>query len=403
VSVLVLNAGSSSLKLGLFDEASVALASGSVDWSVDPEQAEVRIQWAGGGPLHSNRRRVGHIAAAVSVALEELSASDQRARPGGGARLIRAVGQRVVQGGESLSQSARIDAGMKEELRRLIDLAPLHNPPALEAIAAVESALPGVAQVAVFDTAYYTTLDAAHHVYPVPYDWYESWGVRRFGFHGISHSYCAARAAELLGGRRDLHVVSCHLGSGCSATAARSGVAVATTMGLTPLDGLMMATRPGALDPGLMLYVQKHRGLGADALEEVLNHGAGLAGVSGVSGDYRAVEAAALLGHARARLALDMFALRVREAIGALATSLGGVDALVFTAGVGENAAPLRAAVCEPLGFLGVQIDSKRNASARGDRDIAAADARTRVLVIHTEEELMIAREVERVLALAPL
>ena len=189
----------------------------------------------------------------------------------------------------------------------------------------------------------------------MPYEWYANWGIRRFGFHGISHAYCAARAAELLGGRRDLRVVSCHLGNGCSATASRGGAAVATTMGFTPLDGLMMGTRPGALDPGLLIHVQKHRGLTVDALDVVLNHGAGLAGVSGVSRDYRAVEAAAALGHTRARLALDIYALRVREAIGALATSLGGIDALVFTAGVGENGAPLRAAVCEPLAFMGVR------------------------------------------------
>jgi acetate kinase len=304
-----------------------------------------------------------------------------------------------VQGGEKLSQSLRIDAQVLAELRRLVDLAPLHNPPALEAIAAIEGALPGVPQVAVFDTSFYATVDATHHVYPVPYEWYANWGIRRFGFHGISHAYCAARAAELLGGRRDLRVVSCHLGNGCSATASRGGAAVATTMGFTPLDGLMMGTRPGALDPGLLIHVQKHRGLTLDALDVVLNHGAGLAGVSGVSRDYRAVEAAAALGHTRARLALDIYALRVREAIGALATSLGGLDALVFTAGVGENGPALRAAVCEPLAFMGVELDPRHNASGARDRDVAAAGARVRVLVLHTEEEWMIAREVQRVLA----
>jgi acetate kinase len=399
MSILVLNAGSSSLKLGLYDDGAVALASGSVDWGADAEQAEVRVGWLAGGEPRSSRRRVGDVTAAVAIALEELRAADGQADPGGAARTIRAVGQRVVQGGEKLSQSVRIDAQVLAELRRLVDLAPLHNPPALEAIAAIEGALPGVPQVAVFDTSFYATIDAAHHVYPVPYEWYANWGVRRFGFHGISHAYCAARAAELLGGRRDLRVVSCHLGNGCSATASRGGAAVATTMGFTPLDGLMMGTRPGALDPGLLIHVQKQRGLTVDALDVVLNHGAGLAGVSGVSRDYRAVEAAAALGHTRARLALDIYALRVREAIGALATSLGGLDALVFTAGVGENGPPLRAAVCEPLAFLGVEIDPRRNAAGARDRDIAAAGARVRVLVLHTEEELMIAREVQRVLA----
>jgi acetate kinase len=397
MSILVLNAGSSSLKLGLYDDSAVALASGSVDWGADSRQAEVRLRWAAGGEVKSSHA-VADMATAVPIALEQLRAANERAPAGGDARAIRAVGQRVVQGGAALSQSVRIDAPVKAELRRLVDLAPLHNPPALEAIAAIESALPGVPQIAVFDTSFYTTLDAAHYVYPVPYEWYSSWGLRRFGFHGISHAYCAARAAELLGGRSDLRVVSCHLGNGCSATASRGGVAVATTMGFTPLDGLMMGTRPGALDPGLLIHVQKQRGLSVEALDSVLNHGAGLAGVSGVSRDYRAVEAAATLGHTRAKLALDIYALRVREAIGALATSLGGLDALVFTAGVGENGAPLRAAVCEPLAFFGVEIDPRRNATGARDRDIAAAGARVRVLVLHTEEELMIAREVQRLL-----
>lgn len=398
MSILVLNAGSSSLKLGLYDDSAAPLASGSVDWGTDAEQAEVRLRWVAGGEPRSSRRRVADVAAAVPIALDELRAVDSQLDPGGAVRAIRAVGQRVVQGGEKLSQSVRIDAPVKAELQRLVDLAPLHNPPALEAIAAIEAALPGVPQVAVFDTAFYATLDATHHVYPVPYEWYSNWGVRRFGFHGISHAYCAARAAELLVGSRELRVVSCHLGNGCSATASRGGVAVATTMGFTPLDGLMMGTRPGAIDPGVLIHVQKQRGLTVEALDVVLNHGAGLAGVSGVSRDYRAVEAAATLGHTRARLALDIYALRVREAIGALATSLGGLDALVFTAGVGENGPPLRASVCEPLGFLGVEIDPKRNAGGARDRDISASGARVRVLVLHTEEELMIAREVRRVL-----
>ena len=398
MSILVLNAGSSSLKLGLYDDAANELASGSVDWGTDSDQAEVRLRWEAGGEAKSSRRRVADVTAAVPIALEELRAADVELDPGGAARAIRAVGQRVVQGGETLLQSVRIDLPVKAELRRLCDLAPLHNPPALEAIAAIEAALPGVPQIAVFDTAFYATLDATHHVYPVPYEWYSNWGVRRFGFHGISHSYCAGRAAELLVGRRELRVVTCHLGNGCSATASRGGVAVATTMGFTPLDGLMMGTRPGAIDPGVLIYVQKQHGLTVDALDVVLNHGAGLAGVSGVSRDYRAVEAAAALGHTRARLALDIFALRVREAIGALATSLGGLDALVFTAGVGENGAALRAAVCEPLAFLGVELDSKRNTNGARNHDIAAPGARVRVLVLHTEEELMIAREVQRVL-----
>ncbi len=195
MSILVLNAGSSSLKLGLFDGGAVALASGSVDWGADPEQAEVRVRWLAGGEVKSSRRRVGDIAAAVPIALEELRAADGQTDPGGGAaRAILAVGQRVVQGGEKLSQSVRIDAQVLAELRRLVDLAPLHNPPALEAIAAIESALPGVPQVAVFDTSFYATIDATHHVYPVPYEWYSNWGVRRFRISRHHATPIASRA-----------------------------------------------------------------------------------------------------------------------------------------------------------------------------------------------------------------
>ena len=232
----------------------------------------------------------------------------------------------------------------------------------------------------------------------MPYEWSEEWGIRRFGFHGISHAFCAGRAAEFLA--RDLlpmRTIICHLGNGCSATATRGGAAVSTTMGFTPMDGLMMGTRPGALDPGILLYVQKHHGLTGATLDRILNHESGLLGVSGVASDYRQVEAAAEQGNARARLALDLYALRVRTAIGALVVTLGGVDALVFTAGVGENAPAVRAAACEGLACLGLRIDSQKNAGAKPDSDIATAHSPARILVLHTREERFIAGEARRV------
>jgi acetate kinase len=326
----------------------------------------------------------------------------------------------------------RVDAAVKAEINRLTELAPLHNPEALEAIAAVEATLPGVPQVAVFDTNFYAALTPAHHVYPVPYAWYEEWGVRRFGFHGISHAYCATRAAEMLdrgqdrgndrgqdrvdAGRDGLRLVTCHLGNGCSATASRGGVAIATTIGFTPMDGLMMGTRAGALDPGILTYVQRRRGLTTADLDEALNHEAGLKGVSGVSSDYRQVEAAAAQGNERARLALAIYANRVREAVGSLAVTLGGIDALVFTAGVGEHAAALRAAVCDGLACLGLRLHPRKNLACAPDADITAdgdgdgdgdsgdgdGDRKIgdgRILVIRTQEELMIAREVRRVIS----
>lgn len=396
MSILVLNAGSSSLKFGLYDESAAELAAGVVDWAGDRRLAELILQRPAAEPIRT-LHELRDYPAAVACALEALAGSVSGAK-------ITAVGQRVVHGGTRFSDSVLIDAAVKAEIMRLTELAPLHNPPALEAIGAVEGALPGIPQVAVFDTAFYASLAPAHYVYPVPYAWYEDWQIRRFGFHGISHAYCAARAAELLdrGTRGPVRVVACHLGNGCSATASRDGIALATSMGFTPMDGLMMGTRPGSLDPGLLLYVLKQRGLGVAELEQILNHGAGLQGLSGVASDYRRVEAAARDGNERARLALEVYTVRVKDAVGALAVTLGGIDALVFTAGVGEHSAVLRAAVCDGLECLGLRLDACKNAACAPDNDIAAGDSTGRIFVIHTREELMIAREVRRLLASAP-
>lgn len=390
MSILVLNAGSSSLKFGLFDaRAETSLASGLVDWKADPRLAALTVRVG----AEETRRQVevtGH-RAAVGAVLRALAGA-------GPLTQVAAVGHRVVHGGTLFADSTRLAPEVKAALAGLAELAPLHNPPSLEAIAAAEEALPGVPQVAVFDTTFYARLPPRAHVYPLPYEWYADWGVRRFGFHGISHAYCATRAAELLGrGPAGLRLVSCHLGNGCSATAVRDGQAVATTMGYTPLEGLMMGTRSGSVDPGILVEVQRRHGLSAEDVDRALNRGSGLLGVSGVSSDFRQVEAAALGGHERSRLALDLYADRVRAAIGSLAVTLGGIDVLVFTAGVGENSAPLRAAVCDGLACLGLRLDPERNAACRPDADVAAADAPGRVLVVHTREEQLIAREVRRV------
>lgn len=394
MSILVLNTGSSSLKFGLFDDAaSEELATGLIDWASDPRQAELVVRLRGAAEVRC-RRDVPDHRSAVSQALRSLT--DMSLITADGPSAVATVGHRVVQGGTEFRDSVRLDARVKAAVARLSELAPLHNPPALAGVEAAEAALPGVAQVAVFDTAFHADLPPAAHVYPLPYEWYTEWGVRRFGFHGISLAYCTGRATELLG-RSDARLVICHLGNGCSATAVRGGGAVATTMGFTPLDGLMMGTRPGSLDPGILLYVQRRRGFTAEQLEQALNHGSGLLGVSGVSSDFRQVEHAARQGNDRARLALDIYAGRVRAVVGALAVMLGGVDALVFTAGVGENSAGLRAAACGGLECLGLRLDAQRNADCRADADVAGADSAGRILVIHTREELMIAREVRRV------
>ena len=363
-AVLVFNAGSSSLKYALFDEGSEAeAASGTIDTR-------------------------SH-AAAVPEVLARL--------PG---LSIGAAGHRFVHGGTEFREGALISPAVRSAIERLSELAPLHNPPALAILEAAQQALPRVPHVAVFDTTFFADLPERARVYPLPWEWYVTWGVRRFGFHGLSHAWCAGRAAELLGRpAADLRLVTCHLGNGCSAAAIRGGRPVGTTMGFTPLEGLMMGGRAGSVDPGILLYALRHKGVATEELDRILNHESGLYGVSGVSADFREVEAASATGNARARLALEIYADKVRQAVGALAATLGGLDALVFTGGVGEHSAGLRAAVCEGLGFFGLRLDPDANARASPDADVSAGHSASRVLVVHTREELMIARETRRLLS----
>ncbi|HWH71520.1 MAG TPA: acetate/propionate family kinase, partial [Candidatus Sulfotelmatobacter sp.] len=344
MSTLALNAGSTSLKFGLFEEATAdPLLAGEIDWAHgDREHAQLVLHPRQGAVTRSTVS-VPKDEAAAAFAVQATLATLAPRQAGNSA--IQAVGHRVVHGGTDFRQSVRIDSTVKTAIGRLCDLAPLHNPPALKAIEAAEAALPGVPQVAVFDTAFYTDLPPKTYLFALPYEWYANWGIRRFGFHGISHAYCASRTAEILG--RDpsqLRLVSCHLGGGCSATAIRGGVAVATTMGFSPLEGLPMGSRCGSVDPGLLLYLQRERGLTLQELDHALTHQSGLRGVSGLSADLAKIEVAAAQGHERSQLAFDMFAERVRSAIGALAASLGGLDAVIFTDRIGERSPALRSA-----------------------------------------------------------
>lgn len=365
MSILVVNAGSSGVKFGLFDDAATTdLATAQID---------------------------GHDRAdAVAQALRQLTAAHPNDQ-------VKAVGHRVVHGGATFTESVRLNDEVKQALHGLTDLAPLHNPPALEAMADMEAALPGIPQVAAFDTSFFAALPPRAFVYPLPYAWYAAWGIRRFGFHGLSHAYCAGRAAEMLG--RDSRLVICHLGNGCSASAVRDGKPMATTMGFTPMEGLMMGTRCGSVDLGILLYLMRNRGLSAERLDHALNHESGLLGVSGISQDVREVGHAADGGNERAALALDIYADRVRATIGALTVTLGGIDALIFTAGVGEHSAGIRAAACAGLDCLGIRLDAAKNANCQADADVADSNSTARILVLHTREELMIARETRRVLA----
>jgi acetate kinase len=298
-----------------------------------------------------------------------------------------------VHGGQDYSRPVQITDEVKAEIARLSFLAPAHNPANLQGIETLESLLgAGIPQVAVFDTAFHSQLPDAAALYPVPYDWVEQ-GIRRYGFHGISHEYCAQRVAQLLD--RDLNslrLITCHLGNGCSLAAIAQGKSIDTTMGFTPLEGLMMGTRSGSVDPGVLIHLIRQQGYTADQLDQALNRESGLKGLSGISGDLRAVTAAINGGNQRAQLALDVYIHRLRSLIGSMLASLGGLDALVFTAGVGENSPLVRAAACEAFEFLGLKLDLELNESRPVDQDIATPDSAIRVFVIHTQEDWAIAK-----------
>jgi acetate kinase len=368
VPILALNAGSSSVKYALFEGGSREPFESGV---VDLERESIGYGEAAGRAVAAAREAAGSA----------------------GPRPIDAVGHRIVHGGSRFRSSVLIDGAVERAIGELAALAPLHNPPALEVLEAARRALPDVPHVAAFDTAFFSDLPQRAHVYPVPWEWYSRHGIRRYGFHGLSHEGSALRVAELAKERPARRLVACHLGQGCSAAAIDDGKAAATTMGLTPIEGLMMGSRSGSIDPGILIEMMRAEGerLDAKGIESALLHHSGLLGVSGVSSDFRKVEAAAREGNARARLALEMYSDRIGSAIAALASVLGGLDALAFTGGVGEHSAFLRAAACERLSFMGILLDPKRNTAATADAEIGAGAVR--VFALRSREEWMIARE----------
>lgn len=376
MKVLVVNVGSTSIKYDLFE--------------MDTEQSLAR----------GKVERVTDVRAAMREILETLSGGDGRGPLAGG---LGAVGHRVVHGGERLVAPVRIDDKVEEVIEECAVFAPLHNPVNLLGVRAAREVFGDVPHVAVFDTAFHAAMPEAAYVYGLPYDLYLERGIRRYGFHGPSHQYMAACAAEFLGVEpARLRLVTCHLGGGASVAAIDGGTSIDTSMGMTPLEGLLMGTRAGDLDPAIPLLLAE-QGLSIDQIEELLNRRSGLAGLGGVGADFRDTQAAAERGDVRARLALDVFVHRVTKYVGAYAALLGGADALVFTGGIGENSAVVRERVCERLGYMGVALDRARNGAAcpadeGGVVDVADRHARTRVLVVRTDEERMIAREVVRCL-----
>src|SRR6266481_5215768 len=393
MKILVCNAGSSSLKFSLFEaDEELLLAEGGVDWSRKPTRLVFRR--TGEEELREELKLEKHADAIVRI-LDDLQADPSAALDS--LEDLRAVGHRVVHGGERYTSAVRITPEVKQAIEELAELAPLHNPPALDGITAVEQVLPDVPQVAAFDTAFHSTLSEAARTYPVPQKWTREWRMRRYGFHGLSHSYCAGRAAEMIG-RRDSRLIIAHLGNGASVSAVRDGVCVDTSMSFTPLEGLMMGTRSGTVDPGLLVYLLRHKRLDVDELDHALNYESGLLGVSGVSSDMREV-LSELAGNPNARLAVEVYVHRIRQTVGAMAATLGGVDALVFTAGVGEHATEIRKRVCENLNYLGLELDRTANETCKPDADIATPASTARILVIATREDLTIMRETRRLVA----
>jgi acetate kinase len=394
MNILLLNAGSSSLKASLMESAAgKVIADGLGDWA----GSVTHYQYTGpdGRKRSEDVPWKGH-AKAVQRFVSDLMHVEPVALSGHSS--LAAVGHRVVHGGQFTS-SVRITPEIRSRIMALADLAPLHNPPSLETLAAAEAELPGEPHVAVFDTSFHATLPPEARTYPLPEKWSRDWSIRRFGFHGLSHAYCSGRAAEMLGRpAHELRLVICHLGHGCSASAVRGGRCIDTTMGFTPLEGLMMGTRCGSIDPSIVLHVQQHHSLTVDQVESALNRESGLLGVSGVSADMRQVLAAAKGGHEQARLALGVYTHRVRQAVGALAVTMGGVDALVFTAGVGEHSGEVRESICAGLECLGLELDAQANASCAPDADVARPGSRGRILVIATREDVTMLREVIHVL-----
>jgi len=399
--VLVLNSGSSSVKFAVLAPASGERVLTGMAEKIGTPGTELRIRQQ---PDHVVTEGLpdGSYRAVISRILDHLTeagfgtAGDGASRPG--QTHLAGVGHRVVHGGERFTAPVLVDDEVIAAIRAFSHLAPLHNPANLAGIEAVRAARPDLPQVAVFDTAFHQTMPPGAYRYAVPEEWYTRYGVRRYGFHGTSYRFVSERAAVLLGRPlSELRLVIAHLGNGCSVAAVRDGVSVDTTMGLTPLEGLVMGTRSGDVDPGVFGYLAERAGLGIDELSEALNTASGLQGLSGVSNDMRTVEAAAAEGHERARLAVTVFVHRLAKAIVAMVVGLERLDALVFTAGIGENSAAIRSHVLERLGFLGLTEDPEANARhGRDTRGRISLGGPAVAMVVPTDEELMIARDTAR-------
>ena len=395
MKILVLNCGSSSVKYKLIDTANDAvLAEGGVE-KIGLPDGFLKYKKADGSKATIELGQTDHngsVKAILNLLTDPvegcISSYDE----------IDAVGHRVVHGAEKFSESMLITDEVKDMIKQCYDIAPLHNPANMTGIDAITALMPGTPQVAVFDTAFHQTMPAKSFMYALPYKYYKEDGVRRYGFHGTSHRYVSQRVCEFLGvDPKGQKIITCHIGNGGSITAVVDGKSIDTSMGLTPTEGLMMGTRVGDIDPGALVYIMLKHNLSAADLQKIINKESGMLGISGISSDMREIEAAVNKGDERAILGLDMYQQRILKYIGAYAAEMGGVDIIVFTGGVGENQCSLRRDVCAPLAFMGVEIDPVANEVHGEEKVISTPASKVKVVVIPTDEELMIARDTEAI------
>ncbi len=394
MKILVINCGSSSLKYQLIDMQNEEVIAKGLAERIGIEGSVLKHQPKGSDKITIERSMPTH-KEALQTLVDALTDSSYGVIKD--MSEISAVGHRVVHAGEKFAYSVMLNDDVMNALKECIEIAPLHNPPNIMGIEACRQIMPDVPMVGVFDTAFHQTMPKEAYIYAIPYEFYEKYKIRRYGFHGTSHKYVSERAAEMLGKPVDqLKIITCHLGNGASIAAVKHGKSVETSMGFTPLEGLAMGTRSGDIDPAIVKYISDKENVSVAEVDQILNKKSGVLGISGVSSDFRDIEEAAEKGNERAKLALDVFVHKVKKYIGAYTAVMNGVDAIVFTAGLGENSAETRSAICKDMCFLGIEIDEEKNNVRGKETDISKAGSKVKVLLIPTNEELMIARDTKK-------
>lgn len=397
MNILVLNSGSSSIKFNLWNMEKEKLLCKGIIEKIGKKDSFMR--WSTDGQQTVIEKEVSNHKDGIKLVLDTITDSESGVIKN--INEIDAVGHRVVHGGEKITRSELVTEEIEKIIEECIELAPLHNPHNLEGIRAIKNVIPGVPNIAVFDTAFHSSMPPKSYVYPLPYEFYEKYRIRKYGFHGTSHKYVSIRGAELLGKKPEkINCITCHLGNGSSLTAVKNGISVDTTMGFTPLAGLPMGTRTGSIDPSIILYMIEKLGYDARSVNELINKESGFKGISGISSDMREVSEAAANGNERAILTMKIFAHKAKNFIAGLATELDGrLDAIIFTGGIGENSRESRELICEGLQIIGAYIDMEKNKFIKGEGTISTDDSPVKIMVVPTNEELMIAMETRRIIS----